>query len=476
MGLNDPRELLTRIFLDVAAHIDGARLVADAAVSDPAFGEATHVLAVGKVALPMLRGLPASRGASRPPRQILAISPATGAEATVAAPDQVRVVAGDHPQPTARSVAAARAAEEFVRSVGGGAATTSGAAARLLVLLSGGASSLLCAPADGLGWEDKRDAVNAVARAGATIGELNTVRKHLSAIKGGRLALLTTAPIAVRALSDVIDDDPATIGSGPFSPDPTTFADAGAIVARLGVTLPAAARAHLERGAGGGVAETPKPGTRALDHVDYRVLAGPARVVEEARAAIARVDVSGLSEAGALYDADADADGADGDNADNGGTLREAAVEVLAAAICARAAREAAAGDAPARIFIGNGEPRVVLPPVNRGDPDPTGCGGRATHLALLVARGLAELPEAMRARVAFLAAGTDDRDGNTAVSGALRRRHHLVAGAGAGPRPRSRTAPIRQPAAAGRDRRHSARARDLQPARPASSPDQLNA
>ena len=270
---------------------------------------------------------------------------------------------------------------------------------------------MLCAPAEGLGWEDKRDAVNAVARAGATIGELNTVRKHLSAIKGGRLALLTAAPIAVRALSDVIGDDPATIGSGPFSPDPTTFADARAIVARLGVTLPAAARAHLERGAGGGIGETPKPGTRALDHVDYRVLAGPARVVEEARAAIGRVGGGGgPGGVGSLFD-HADADGGGG-----GEDLREATVEVLAAAICARAAREAAAGGTPARILVGNGEPRVVLPPAGTA---PTGCGGRATHLALLVARGLAELPEPMRARVAFLAAGTDDRDGNTTVSGA---------------------------------------------------------
>ncbi len=125
------------------------------------------------------------------------------------------------------------------------------------------------------------------------------------------------------------------------------------------------------------------------------MLAGPARVVDEARAAIARVGCAA-------------------------GTLAldvEDTVEVHAAAIGARVRREldgapASNGGAP-QILVGNGEPRVVL-------PGGAGRGGRATHLALLVARELAELPDALRARVAFLAAGTDDRDGNTDVSGAI--------------------------------------------------------
>ncbi len=237
----------------------------------------------------------------------------------------------------------------------------------------------------------------AVARAGATIRELNVVRKHLSAIKGGRLALETSAPISVRALSDVIGDDPATIGSGPFSPDPSRFAEAVAVVERLGARLPPAARAHLDRGARGEIPDTPMPASGALTHVDYRVLAGPARVVDEARDAIARVVDGGAA-----------------------GTLAldvEDPVEVHAAVIGARARRElgdatASDGAAP-RILVGNGEPRVIL-------PAGAGRGGRATHLALLVARELAELPEPQRSRVAFLAAGTDDRDGDTDVSGAV--------------------------------------------------------
>jgi hydroxypyruvate reductase len=392
MAADDPRGRLAQVFFEVAARIDGQRLVADAVAADRAFADATDVLAVGKVALPMLRGLQA-RGPDAAPRILAVVPAAAGAQPGVppTLPWPVELMVADHPHPTARSVAAAQAARAFVRTVGAGAGTP----AHLLVLLSGGASSLLCAPADGLAWEDKRDAVAAVARAGATIRELNIVRKHLSAIKGGRLALETAAPIAVRALSDVIGDDPATIGSGPFSGDPSRYSEALAIVGRLGAELPAPARAHLDRGARGEIADTPKPGAGALAHVGYRVLAGPARVVDEARAAIARADGTA-------------------------GTLAldvEDTVEVHAAAIGARAlselgGRPATNGTAP-RILVGNGEPRVVLPAA-------AGRGGRATHLALLVARELAELPDAARSRVAFLAAGTDDRDGNTDVSGAL--------------------------------------------------------
>jgi len=394
VSAEDPRAPLARVFQEVAARIDGERLVGDAVGGDPALAAATDVLAIGKVALPMVRGLIGRIDARAWPRRILAVIPerSSGAamdETAATLPSQTLLCAADHPHPSERSVEAARRARMFVRSV------SDGVPGRLLVLLSGGASSLLCGPAPGLAWEDKRDAVAAVARAGATIRELNVVRKHLSSIKGGRLALDTSRPIAVRALSDVIGDDPATIGSGPFAPDPSSFADAVAVVDRLGAQLPAAARAHLERGARGEIPDTPKPGTGALDHVDYRVLAGPARVVEEALAAAGRERCAAATLALDI----------------------EETVEVHAAAIGARVRRELgaavdASGHAP-RILVGNGEPRVVLPAT-------AGRGGRATHLALLVARELAELPEAQRSRVAFLAAGTDDRDGNSDVSGAV--------------------------------------------------------
>ena len=375
----DARRLCTEIFQEVAAQVDGAALVRDAAKSDAA-AAATHVLAVGKVAFPMLLGVGASAAAGSAPRPTLAIAPGPRVPAEV--PLGVRVSPGDHPTPSARSVAAGEAALAFVRAL----VPTD----RLLVLLSGGASSLMCAPAPGLTLDAKRAATGAVSRGGAAIGALNAVRKHLSAIKGGRLALASRAPVTVLALSDVIGGEPATIGSGPFSPDPTTYADALAAVAHTGAQIPDVARAHLERGARGQLDETPKPGDPRLAHVTWTAIAGPDRVPAEARRA---AEARGLHAAVLSRDA-------------------EGAVDALAAAYLDRARHEAAA-DGPARVLFGNGEPTIKV-------GDGAGKGGRSTHLALAVARGLAALPAAMHGRVAFLAAGTDDRDGDTPVSGGL--------------------------------------------------------
>jgi glycerate-2-kinase len=273
-------------------------------------------------------------------------------------------------------VAAARAARAFVAALG--------PSDRLVVLLSGGGSALLALPADGLSLEDKRATVAAVARAGATIGQLNTVRKHLSAIKGGRLALATRAPTTVLALSDVVGSDPGTIASGPFSADATTFQQARALVAALAPAAPAAAVAVLERGAAGELPETPFPGDHRLAHVRYQVCAGPERVRLEAQRL---VEASGRR-AGVLA------------------TDTESPVEELAADYGERARAEVRAARGPS-VLVGNGEPRIV---VGGG-----GVGGRATHLALLMARQIAGMTE-----VSFLAAGTDGRDGSAPGSGAV--------------------------------------------------------
>jgi glycerate 2-kinase len=260
------RRLSLEIFMEVAAHVDGATLVHGQATAE-AVAAATHVLAVGKVAFPMLLG--AGEGANATPgstpRPTLAIAPGPRVPAEV--PLGVRVYPADHPTPSARSVAAAEAALAFVRALA--------PSDRLLVLLSGGTSSLLCAPAPSLTLDEKRGATGAVLRGGAAIGQLNAVRKHLSAIKGGLLALESRAPVTVLALSDVIGGEPATIGSGPFSPDPTTYADALDVVARTNAEIPEVARLHLERGRRGEVPETPKPGDPRLAHVTWTAVAGP---------------------------------------------------------------------------------------------------------------------------------------------------------------------------------------------------------
>jgi hydroxypyruvate reductase len=377
---NAARKLALELFQEVTAHVDGAALVRGSAAADAVKG-ATHVLAVGKVAFPMLAGAMSMAARDSAPRPTLAIAPGPRVPAEV--PIGVDVVPGDHPTPTARSVAAGDAALAFVRALG--------PSDRLLVLLSGGTSALMCAPAPGLTLDDKRGATMAVMRGGASIAQLNAVRKHLSAIKGGRLALASRAPVTVLAISDVVGSEPATIGSGPFSPDPTNYADALAAVAATQATIPAPARDHLQRGLDGGLEETPKPGDPRLQHVKWTAIAGPDWVQEEAR----RAAEARRLRAGVLSR----------DTEDD--------VDVLAAAYLDRARHEAAtAGGAP-RVLVGNGEPTIKV-------GDGAGKGGRSTHLALAVARGLATLPASMHGRVAFLAAGTDDRDGDTPVSGGL--------------------------------------------------------
>jgi glycerate 2-kinase len=344
--------LVRALYSEVAAAVDGAALIAP--VATPALAGA-QVLAVGKAALSMLEGL--ARVA--PPSEALVVSPEAGQ-----APG-ARVLVADHPHPGDRSVAAAAEVRRFLAG-----------ARRLVVLLSGGGSALLCAPWPGLSRQDKVATVAAVARAGATITELNTVRKHLSAIKGGRLALETGASTTVLALSDVVGSDPGTIASGPFSPDPTTFGAAAALVRALAPAAPGLSL--LERGAAGELPETPKPGDARLGHVSYRVVAGPERVAEQAHR---RVRAAGLR-AGVLV------------------SNTEDSVEDLATAYAGRA-------EPPGTVLIGNGEPRIVV-------PSGAGSGGRATHLALLVARAIAGRPG-----LAFLAAGTDRRDGSAPASGA---------------------------------------------------------
>ena len=162
---------------------------------------------------------------------------------------RIEVVEAAHPVPDA---AGQQAAQRMVELVQGLTADD-----LVLCLISGGGSALLAAPAPGLTLADKQAVNKALLRSGASIGEMNCVRKHLSALKGGRLAL-ACAPARVETLliSDIPGDDPTLIASGPTLPDATTCADALAVIAKYGIEVPDAVRAHLESGAG----ETPKPG------------------------------------------------------------------------------------------------------------------------------------------------------------------------------------------------------------------------
>lgn len=152
----------------------------------------------------------------------------------------------------------------------------------LIVLVSGGASSLLPAPVNGLTLGDKQRTTELLLRSGATIQEMNTVRKHLSSLKGGQLAAATKAHVLTLLLSDVIGDDIGTIGSGPTAPDDTTFAQAWAIVQqyRLDRTIPHSVRRHFLRGLQGRVRETPTSRSTIFKRVDHYIIGGNSAAVD----------------------------------------------------------------------------------------------------------------------------------------------------------------------------------------------------
>ncbi len=190
---------------------------------------------------------------------------------------RLEIVEAGHPLPDPRGEVAARRILDLVR--------TAGERDLLLCLISGGGSALLPVPAPGLTLEDKVRTTNLLLRSGATIGEINTVRKHLSAIKGGWLAKVAfPATVVALVLSDVLGDRLDAIASGPLTPDPTTYRDAVQVLERYGLweEVPEAVRRHLERGLAGAVPETPKPGDPVFERVHAVVVSSLAQAAEAA--------------------------------------------------------------------------------------------------------------------------------------------------------------------------------------------------
>jgi len=184
---------------------------------------------------------------------------------------RIEVVEAGHPVPDAAGSRAAARILELVRGLG--------TDDLVLCLISGGASALLALPAPGLTIEDKRAVTRALLLSGAAIGEMNCLRKHLSAIKGGRLAAAAApAKVVTLAISDVPGDDPSVIGSGPTVADPSTFAEARAILAKYRIEPPPAVAAHLAAA----TEESPKPGDPRLARTEYRMIATPQAALESA--------------------------------------------------------------------------------------------------------------------------------------------------------------------------------------------------
>jgi hydroxypyruvate reductase len=336
----------------------------------PFSSQPVHVIAAGKAASAMIAALAAHRAVNA--RTLLAI----GTHRTADLPSRIEWHECAHPLPDQRSVAAGARALDVARAVGTNES--------LLLLLSGGASSLMALPIEDLSLEDKQAAVRNLLLAGADIHALNTVRKHLSRIKGGRLAAACRGRTVTLAISDVVGDDLSVIGSGPGVADPTTWADAARAVERFGAHSAAVDRI-IARGLAGEIADTPKPGEAPVARVHAEVIASRRHALAGARAAAeARgYDVHVLE-------------------ADIVGEAREAAAQWFERI----AERLRHAGQPTCLLSAGETTVRVT----GRGR------GGRNQEFVLAVSDGLGKL--AQDTMVASV--GTDGIDGPTDAAGAL--------------------------------------------------------
>ncbi|MCW5219683.1 glycerate kinase type-2 family protein [Verminephrobacter aporrectodeae] len=295
---------------------------------------------------------------------------------------RIEVVEAAHPVPDAAGLAAAQRILALTRGLS--------ADDLVLCLISGGGSALLTLPCDGLTLHDKQRINRALLDSGAQISEMNCVRKHLSRIKGGRLALACApARVLTLAISDVPGDDPGVIASGPTVPDASHCAHALAILARYGIDVPAAARAALEAG----TLETPKPGDARFAGHCLQLIATPWQALE---AAAATARAAGLA-VHVLSD-----------------EIEGEACEVgrVHAALARSVARRGQPFAAPCVILSG-GETTVTVRA--RAPGLPRGRGGRAGEFCLGLAQALQGAPA-----VWALAADTDGIDGSQDNAGAL--------------------------------------------------------
>jgi hydroxypyruvate reductase len=290
--------------------------------------------------------------------------------------ERIELVEAAHPVPDDAGRQAARRILEM--------AQTLGADDMLLCLISGGGSALLALPAEGITLEEKQSINKALLRSGATISEMNCVRKHLSAIKGGRLAAAASpARVVTLLISDVPGDDPSVIASGPTVADPTTFADALSILEKYGIDEPRSVIDHLRDGAD----ETPKPGDGRLEHSTTVMLATAQDALEAAAAKAQSLGYRPLILGNSI----------EGESRD-------------VASVHAGIAHQVASHDQPAEapcVLLSGGETTVTV----RG----SGRGGRDAEFLLALAVALDGHP-----RIHAIACDTDGIDGTEDNAGAL--------------------------------------------------------
>ena len=282
MALPDPATqpiAFLRALFDVAVARAQPMQVLPAHLPPPPKGR-TLVIGAGKASGAMVQALDAAWPADAPLSGLVVTRYGYVPPALRSQPGRIELVEAAHPVPDAAGEAAARRMLDLVRGLS--------ADDLVICLISGGGSALLPLPAPGLTLADKQRINRELLLSGATIAEMNCVRKHLSAIKGGRLAAACApAPVLTLLISDVPGDNPAVIASGPTVPDPTTCADALAIITRYGIGIPEAIRAGLQSGA----LEPPKPGDPAFDGNRVDMIATPRHMLQAVAEASAQAGV-----------------------------------------------------------------------------------------------------------------------------------------------------------------------------------------
>lgn len=312
---------------------------------------------------------------------------------------QVQVLEASHPVPDA---AGAAAAQRILDAVAGLSPED-----LVLFLVSGGGSALTTLPAPGLTLDDLMTVNRALLASGATIHEMNCIRRHLSAFSGGRLALAAApARVVTLAISDVPGDDPAVIASGPTVADPTSYADARALVTHYRMALPPSVVAHLARGED----ETPKPGDPRLAGAEYRFIATPMMALNAAAHAARGLGLTPIILGDALE-----------------GEAREVGKVIAGIALSARAHGQPAG--APC-VLLSGGETTVTI---GREAGAPPGRGGRNAECLLGAVVALGGAPGLWA-----LMGDTDGIDGSEANAGALAGPDTLARAAAAGMDPRA--------------------------------------
>lgn len=385
-----PRTLLLESFRAAVAAADPLEIVASH-LPPPHAGGRTLVVGAGKAAASMALAVERAYQGRATLEGLVVTRYAHGLPT-----EHIRVIEAGHPVP---DEAGEQAAADILAQV-----QSLGPQDRLIVLVSGGGSSLLSLPAEGIPMADLKATTRELLRCGAPITDMNIVRKHVSRIQGGRLAQASRAPVTTLIVSDVAGDDPSAIASGPTVPDPSTYADALAILKRYGASVPATVQSHLERGARGEIAETPKPGDVLFARVDNRMIATAHGSLEAAAALFRRQGIQPVL---------------------LGDTVTGEAQEV--ARVYAALVREIRKYNAPFSapvVLVSGGECTVTLP----SGASEQARGGRCSEFLLSLA---IELDGA--ADIHAIAADTDGIDGSEDNAGALLGPDSVARGAAAG-------------------------------------------